>query len=380
MEVINLSNHSVRKALQLSLNEMAVLCDIKKMSQNRKFDYWCIKSKDKIADWLDLSRATVFRAIDTLILKGYIEKSEKGLRLSTFASEIDLAQDEIGIYIKNNDVELISAKMKSILHTQSQNDTMIVSKCDGDSLKMILSQSQNETQDIHINKSKKKNNNISSVEDSNNHADKMSVKMYEQNIDGNCTFPILDSTEPIYEPKPKETKPKVKEKKPSKYDANPERFKFINEKTKEWNLTASDDIKIRPPRKGEKESNNWVISRLYDKFGLEKAEIIFNYVMSKGNYRQPHGLLSTKNVQDALASYQDPNNEQPRFLIDFWKTMRRFSAPDSLEPFELDFNTEDALYASWEWYFNGRGLEGGELVKAVREKIKQINHPRFNKY
>lgn len=227
---------------------------------------------------------------------------------------------------------------------------------------------------------KKEYNNISSDEDSNNHADEVSVKMYEQSVDVNCTFPILDSTEPIYDIKAKETKPKVKEKKPSKYDANPERFKFINEKTKEWNLTASDDIKIRPPRKGEKESNNWVISRLYDKFGLEKAEIIFNYVMSKGNYRQPHGLLSTKNVQDALASYQDPNDEQPRFLIDFWKTMRRFSKPDSLEPFMLDFNTEDALYAAWEWYFNGKGLEGGELVKAVREKIKEINHPRFNKY
>lgn len=233
----------------------------------------------------------------------------------------------------------------------------------------------------YINKepTNKENKNII-ISDEQLQVDKVSVKMYEQNTDGNCTFPILDSTEPIYEPKPKETKPKVKEKKPSKYDANPERFKFINEKTKEWNLTASDDIKIRPPRKGEKESNNWVISRLYDKFGLEKAEIIFNYVMSKGNYRQPHGLLSTKNVQDALASYQDPNDEQPRFLIDFWKTMRRFSKPDSLEPFELDFNTEDALYAAWEWYFNGKGLEGGALVKAVREKIKQINHPRFNKY
>jgi len=373
MEVINLSNHSVRKALQLSLNEMAVLCDIKKMSQNRKFNYWCIKSKDKIADWLDLSRATVFRAIDTLLLKGYIEKSEKGLRLSTFASEIDLAQDEIGIYIKNNDVELISAKMKSILSSQSQNDTATVSKCDCDSLKMILPQSQNETQDININKSKKKNKYNSSDEQL--QVDKVSVKLYEQSIDGNCTFPILDSTEPIYDIKPKKTQPKAKDKKPSKYDANPERFKFINEKTKAWNLTASDEIKIRASNK-----NTWVISSLYDNFGAEQAEIIFNHVMSKGNYRQPYGLLSTKNVQDALASYQDPNNEEPRFINEEWKTMERFSRPNALEPFVLDFPNEDALYASWEWYFKGKGLEGVEIVKAVREKIKEINHPRFNKY
>jgi len=204
---------------------------------------------------------------------------------------------------------------------------------------------------------------------------KVSVKLYEQNTDGNCTFPILDSTEPTYDVKAKETEPKVKEKKPSKYDANPERFKFINEKTKAWNLTASDDIKIRASNK-----NTWVISRLYDNFGAEQAEIIFNYVMSKGNYRQPHGLLSPKNVQDALASYQDPNNEEPRFLNDYWKTMERFSRPNALEPFMLDFNTEDALYAAWEWYYKGKGLEGGEIVKAVREKIKEINHPRFNKY
>lgn len=205
--------------------------------------------------------------------------------------------------------------------------------------------------------------------------DKVSVKLYEQNIDGNCTLPILDRTEPVYDVKANETKPKAKDKKPSKYDSNPERFKFINEKTKAWNLTASDDIKIRASNK-----NTWVISSLYDNFGAEQAEIIFNHVMSKGNYRQPYGLISTKNVQDALASYQDPNNEEPRFINEEWKTMERFSRPNALEPFVLDFPNEDALYASWEWYYKGKGLEGVEIVKAVREKIKEINHPRFNKY
>lgn len=234
-----------------------------------------------------------------------------------------------------------------------------------------------ETNTISNTLKKEYNNNISSEEDSNNynHADKMSVKLYEQSIDGNCTLPILDSTEPIYNVKGKETQSKAKEKKPSKYDSNPERFKFINEKTKAWNLTASDDIKIRASNK-----NTWVISSLYDNFGAEQAEIIFNHVMSKGNYRQPYGLISTKNVQDALASYQDPNNEEPRFINEEWKTMERFSRPNYLEPFVLDFPKEDALYAAWEWYYKGKGLEGGEIVKAVREKIKEINHPRFNKY
>jgi hypothetical protein len=217
--------------------------------------------------------------------------------------------------------------------------------------------------------------NLTYISDEQLPVDKVSVKLYEQSIDGNCTLPILDSTEPIYDVKAKETQPKAKDKKPSKYDSNPERFKFINEKTKAWNLTASDDIKIRASNK-----NTWVISSLYDNFGAEQAEIIFNHVMSKGNYRQPYGLISTKNVQDALASYQDPNNEEPRFLNEEWKTMERFSRPNYLEPFVAEFNTEEALYASWEWYYKGKGLEGVEIVKAVREKIKEINHPRFNKY
>jgi hypothetical protein len=60
--------------------------------------------------------------------------------------------------------------------------------------------------------------------------------------------------------------------------------------------------------------------------------------------------------------------------------MERFSRPNYPEPVLYDFPTEVALYAAWEWYYKGKGLEGGEIVKAVREKIKEINHPRFNKY
>jgi hypothetical protein len=63
---------------------MAVLCDIKQMSQEQKFGYTCIKSKDKIAEWLDLGRSTVFTIIDTLITKGLIEKNEIGLKPTSF--------------------------------------------------------------------------------------------------------------------------------------------------------------------------------------------------------------------------------------------------------------------------------------------------------
>jgi predicted transcriptional regulator len=118
MEIITLSNHIVRKALNLSLNEMAILCDIKKMSQNPSFGYWCIKSKDKIADWLDLSRTTVFSGINTLIKKGLIERSEFGLRPSKVIYMLDMAQEDIGLLIKNNDIELITKKIQEVVDGQ----------------------------------------------------------------------------------------------------------------------------------------------------------------------------------------------------------------------------------------------------------------------
>ena len=115
MQIISLNNHIVRKALCLSLNEMAVLCDIKQMSQEQKFGYTCIKSKDKIADWLDLSRTTVFTIIDTLLKKGLIEKNEIGLKPTSFVYQLDMCQEDIGLWLKNGGVELVTKKIQDIL-------------------------------------------------------------------------------------------------------------------------------------------------------------------------------------------------------------------------------------------------------------------------
>jgi uncharacterized phage protein (TIGR02220 family) len=103
MEIISLNNHVVRKALGLSLNEMAVLCDIKNMSSNPRTNFMCIKSKAKIAEWLDLSRRVVFTILDTLEGLGYIHRSESGMRPSNFIYDLDSMQDEIVICIKSND-------------------------------------------------------------------------------------------------------------------------------------------------------------------------------------------------------------------------------------------------------------------------------------
>ncbi len=145
MEVVNLSNHVVRKALMLSLNEMAVLCNIKKLSQSPDFGFWCVKSKDKMAEWLDLSRATIFNSIKTLEEKGYIVKSEVGLRPSKFIYDLDLAEEEIAIYIKTNNVELISAKMHEILALDGQSKFYTT-----DSLNFRRSQSKNWTLNNNI--------------------------------------------------------------------------------------------------------------------------------------------------------------------------------------------------------------------------------------
>jgi hypothetical protein len=66
-------NHILRKALQLSLKEMAILSDITRLSWNSRTDGWCIKSRRSMADYLDLPLRSVQEAMQALYRKGYIE-------------------------------------------------------------------------------------------------------------------------------------------------------------------------------------------------------------------------------------------------------------------------------------------------------------------
>jgi len=103
---------------------MAVLCDIKQMSQNPEYGYTCIKSKEKIAEWLDLSRTTVFTIIDTLIKKGLIEKNEIGLKPTELVYKLDMCQEDIGLWLKNGTVELATKKIQDILtHCTDSTDS-----------------------------------------------------------------------------------------------------------------------------------------------------------------------------------------------------------------------------------------------------------------
>lgn len=143
---------------------MAVLCDIKQMAGNPKFGYNCIKSKDKIGEWLDLSRATVFNAIKTLELKGYIERNEVGIRPTQFIYDLSQAQEEIGLYVKNGELEMITKVVSELLDGPSKNYTPTVQNLDSDRLKIRLRQSKIYTQEEQLENTDRNTNRIVAIE------------------------------------------------------------------------------------------------------------------------------------------------------------------------------------------------------------------------
>lgn len=76
--VLNLYDHTVRKALCLSLNEYAVACEVWALSNNEAYSGWCIKSKENISNTLDLSRPTIQKIINTLEDKSIIKRKNNG--------------------------------------------------------------------------------------------------------------------------------------------------------------------------------------------------------------------------------------------------------------------------------------------------------------
>jgi hypothetical protein len=92
-------NHVLRKALQLSLKEMAVLCEITRLSWNSKTNGWCIKSRKNTADYLDIPVRSVQEVMNALCNKGYIEYpedigiSDSRVRCTEFIYEIREMED-----------------------------------------------------------------------------------------------------------------------------------------------------------------------------------------------------------------------------------------------------------------------------------------------
>jgi hypothetical protein len=122
MEIISLGNHLIRKALRLSLNEMAVLCQVHRLATPR-FNGWCIQSKSKMADFLDFNPDTVFKAIKALEAKGYIERNNKGYcKPSLFIYDVNAAED-IAIYIRDMNAEMISFRVREISDSDPKHKT-----------------------------------------------------------------------------------------------------------------------------------------------------------------------------------------------------------------------------------------------------------------
>lgn len=106
--------HPIRKAHHLSVNEYVVLDTIYQLSNNQKFGGWCVASKNNIAKWLDLGEATVFRAIETLIAKGLIEKNELGhLRSLDLFNEQIANKHDWAIGFKGKESQYLSVGVNS---------------------------------------------------------------------------------------------------------------------------------------------------------------------------------------------------------------------------------------------------------------------------
>jgi DNA-binding MarR family transcriptional regulator len=72
--------HDVREKLGLSLNTYVVIDSIHKLSTSDSRFPYCVMSKDDLADFLTISRRTVFRSIAEAEERGLIERCEHGLR------------------------------------------------------------------------------------------------------------------------------------------------------------------------------------------------------------------------------------------------------------------------------------------------------------
>ena len=118
--MIDLNFHPLRKALQLSLNEMAVLKEVYELSNNTRFNGWCVKSRTKIAESLDLSRQSVINYLNTLQIKGYVDyDKELGMcRPTDMIRELAQERENIGIMIKTEGYEIMSIKLAEMVKSK----------------------------------------------------------------------------------------------------------------------------------------------------------------------------------------------------------------------------------------------------------------------
>lgn len=99
--------HPLRKALNLSMHEYAVLDSIMKLSNNTEFSGWCVISREKLSRSLDLSKPTIIKIYNTLDQKGLIKTNSLG--------HARPVQSFIELFNPTNDVNIAVASESEIL-------------------------------------------------------------------------------------------------------------------------------------------------------------------------------------------------------------------------------------------------------------------------
>ena len=77
--------HEVRSKLDLSLSAYAVIDSIHKLSRTNPEHPWCIMGKEQMANFLKLSRATIFRAIQEGTTRRTRGGARQGINLASLA-------------------------------------------------------------------------------------------------------------------------------------------------------------------------------------------------------------------------------------------------------------------------------------------------------
>jgi len=121
--------HPIRNSFNLSLNEYCVLDTIYHLSNNQRYNGWCVASKGHIAKVLGLGESTVYTILTTLEEKGLIERSDRGdVRTLDLWNELIANKDDYIIGFTGKESQFLTGNMlkkaKKAMPTPKGRDTL----------------------------------------------------------------------------------------------------------------------------------------------------------------------------------------------------------------------------------------------------------------
>lgn len=187
--------------------------------------------------------------------------------------------------------------------------------------------------------------------------------MYESkkpNIELNCTLPINDVIIPVEQKKPKK---EVKD--PAVMLEN---RRFSKDFTDTWNAAGKEKLG---------QIGYVAINKLFSKHGYDKGMFFCHYLCQMQGSNEK-SIAKIENQDKAFLFYQDPQEEQPKYLgTKIGSAVERFKNYQEEPSFGV-FVNEEYFYAALEQFYSNQ-FSGTELVKKVRERVKEINC-KYNKY